>query len=112
METGKQTQRIMLHQRSITGLAYSESGNRLFTTSLDKLLKVCDANGGGLELLTLRFHDQEILGLARSPNYRFLASVGRNGEIRVCQAYKTDTASDSGLDIHRSPQQRLAWHLR
>jgi WD40 repeat protein len=80
METGKQTQRIMLHQRSITGLAYSESGNRLFTTSLDKQLKVCDANGGGLELLTLRCHDQEILGLALSPNYRYLASVGRNGE--------------------------------
>jgi WD40 repeat protein len=112
METGKQTQRIMLHQRSITGLAYSESGNRLFTTSLDKLLKVCDANGGGLELLTLRCHDQEILGLALSPNYRYLASVGRNGEIRVCQAYKTDSISDSGLEITRSAKQRLAWHLR
>jgi WD40 repeat protein len=111
METGARTQRTTQHRQSITGLAYSPDGRRLFTVSQDRSLKVWDTVNGQ-ELLTLWGHDHAALGLACSTDGRQLASVGQAGEVRVWDAPTLHRVWWSGLERIRQPEQLLAWHRR
>lgn len=73
------------HTEPVWGLAFSPDGDRLFSASQDKTIKVWDVNTYR-ETLTLRGHADTVRGLALSPDGRRLASAGADGTVRLWNA--------------------------
>jgi WD40 repeat protein len=73
------------HGAAAVSVAWSPDGRRLASASLDRAVKVWDAELG-LELLTLRGFPSEVRAVAWSPDGRRLAAGGRDGTVRVWDA--------------------------
>ncbi len=90
--THKPVMRYEGHTDRINAVAFSPDGLRVLTGSRDRLVKVWDttllASGSaaadsaapaGKELLTLRYHDQEVTAVAFSPDGRSILSSSLDG---------------------------------
>ena len=93
--TGKPRVRFSGHTDAIEAVAFSPDGQRALTGSRDRLVKIWDVDTDdfpkdeaqaqaagpidGKELLTLRYHDEPVTGVAFSPDGRTALSASLDG---------------------------------
>jgi WD40 repeat protein len=83
------------HTHDVTCIAFSPDGRRIATTSLDRTVKLWDAETG-FEVLTLRGHNASVKCVAFSPDGHRLVSGSIDGTARVWDArpLRSDTTRE------------------
>jgi WD40 repeat protein len=79
---GDEVRRLVGHQNSIVGMAFSPDGAKLATASWDRTVRVWDVNTGK-QFLRLE-HDDYVQSVAFSPDGKLIASIGK--EVRLWES--------------------------
>lgn len=80
LSTGKRTRELAGHEGMVMDIAFSPSGDRLLSASLDKTIRVWDPKTGAT-LRQLKGHRASVFSLEVDPSGRYVASGDLEGQI-------------------------------
>lgn len=81
-EAHRHVARLLGHDLDVTGVCFSDDGERLFSASEDRSVKIWDVETG-LELLTLRGHRSGVSDVKMIPNTGVLVTSSADSTIRL-----------------------------
>ncbi len=91
------------HAHWVSSLAWS--GDRLASGSLDGTIRIVDGQDGSTIRL-LEGHEEQVNGIAWSPDGALLASVSSDGTLRV---WTVETGTGIRVEVHGSPVNAVDW---